>query len=135
MKDKDLHRRSRRSQRIADKPRARLKNSDVCETRNEGQVIRHARHTMNNSGVALALKKREAIRKSRISMNIAIASEDCRNRTGAKRFSIKLKRIPPRKTITANSRSKVRDQSLLAALTAARTQFPVRCPVNVRASK
>ena len=92
-------------------------------------------HTMNICSFAPFLKKREALRKSRTSMDIAIASEDCLNLVEAKRFSIKLKRIPPRKVSTAKSRSNVRYQSLRAALTAARTQFPVRCPVNVRASK
>jgi hypothetical protein len=91
-------------------------------------------HTIKSS-FALVLKKREALRKSRTSVTMAIASEDCLNLAEANRFSIKVKRIPPIKTITAESRSSVRYQSLPAALTAARTQFPVRCPVRVRASK
>jgi len=41
-------------------------------------------------------------------MNIAIAREESRNRIGAKRLRIKLPSIPPRKTITARTRSKVR---------------------------
>ena len=92
-------------------------------------------HTMNGRTFALLPKKKEALRKSRTSMNIAIGREDCLNFAEAKRSSIKLKKIPPRKKTTAKSQSNVRYQSLPAALTAARTQFPVRCPVNVRASK
>src|ERR1700739_47617 len=62
--------------------------------------------------------------------DFAIANKCCRSLPRKRCVSVKLTRIPAQKNNTCQERLNARYQSL--CFTAAITQFPVRCPVNVR---